>query len=165
MTPPIGAARAGLRSVQGDAIPDSVVSRPNDNKSTSDITGQSGLEIETKSVWPSIGARISDKTSGATEAQLRDNNASVIATVDISGLSSGDTFVFDGVDLAANTTYQITLDAGGSVYTPGINDTSEGQQSYPYTSDDVNITARIFDGNNPNEFAVIAVNDIGDTGF
>jgi len=51
---PVGASRSGNLSVAGVAIPDSVVSRGNDDDSTAK-DGVSGLEIETQSEWPSIG--------------------------------------------------------------------------------------------------------------
>ena len=145
----------------GSDIPDSVVSRPEDDDSGTS-TGETGLVIETKSEWPSIGARISNNTTGATTAYLRANDSTLIDSVDISGLSSGDAFTFDGVGLDADTTFRITLDADGAEYTHGV---KAGETDYPYTSPDVDITGRILDGGEPDEFAVVAVNDIGNTGF
>ena len=145
----------------GSAIPDSVASRPNDDNSTN-ATGESGLEIETKTEWPSIGARISNNTTEATTAYLRTNDSTLIESVDISTLSSGDTFTFDSVDLAANSTFRITLDAGGNEFTAGF---ILGGTDYPYTSEDIDITARIFDGGDPEDSSAVAVNDIGNTGF
>ena len=161
---PFGASRAGLMSVAADDIPDSVVSRPEDDGDSNDFSGESGVVIETKSEWPSIGARISNNTVGATRAYLRDDGGAVISETDISSLVSGDTFTFDDVNLDANTTYQIVLDAEGSDFDHGnFSDTI-----YPYESPDVDIIARIFNGEEPvfdDGAPVVCVNDIGNTGF
>ena len=145
----------------GPAIPDSVVTRPEDDD-TVDRSGESGLEIETKAEWPSIGARISSNTSGVTDAYLREDDGSLIDNVDISDLSSGDAFTFDDVDLNPDTKYRITVDADGDGFTNGFR---SGETDYPYESDDVHITARLFEGGEPEDQGVIAVNDIGNVGF
>lgn len=145
-------------------IPDSVASRStndSDNNSVS-TTGDNGLVIETKSEWPSIGARISSNTSGATTARLEDNaDGTLIASVDISGLASGDAFTFDNVDLIANKKYNILLNAEGSDYTNGYFD---GTASYPYTSDDLDITARIYKGTE-DTINPINISEVGNVGF
>jgi len=154
--------RINGRSVGGgSAIPDSVASRETDNRSV-DTTGDNGLVIEAKSDWPSIGVRISSNTSGATTARLEDNSdGSLIADVDISELSSGDVFTFDDVNLSANKKYNILLNAGGSAYVNGYYD---GGANYPYTSDNVDIVARMYKGSegtiNP-----INISEVGYLGF
>jgi len=151
----------------GSAIPDSVVSREDDNSLTSK-TAKHGHIINTKSEWPSIGARISKQTSGVTRAYLHnydeanDQIGSLIQDVDISSLTSNDSFTFDDVNLPANNKYMILVDAEGQSFTLGFNLAS----NYPYTSQDVDITAR-WDGTNTSsdQANVICVNDIGNTGF
>jgi hypothetical protein len=156
-----GLRAGGLRNLSEISEPDSVVSRETDSNSV-DTTGNNGLVIETKTDWPSIGVRISSKTSGATTARLEDNSdGSLITDVDISKLSSGDTFTFNGVDLVANKKYNILLNGGGSDYVNGYYDKGA---SYPYTSDGVDIVARIYKGDqdtvNP-----INISEVGDLGF
>ena len=157
---PLGASRAGLMSVAADDIPDSVVSRPDDNADSTTSTAH-GLEIETKTEWASIGAEISNLTSGVTRAHLQDDTGNDIDTVDISGLTSGEAFTFDNVSLNSNNKYRIVLDANGSDFTLGRNTDAD---DYPYTSDDIDITARVV-GNTVEGGAAVAVNNIGNTGF
>ena len=143
-------------------IPDSVVSRPGDNEITDDSEEQ-GLEIELKSDWPSIGAEISSNTSGVTRAYLRQTDETLIEDVDISSLSAGDAFIFEDVDLKSGDKYIITVDAEGSSFTNGFTDPFE----YPYTSDDVDITARYRGQNDPPiiDGQPAAINNIGNVGF
>ena len=152
----------GEISIFKPAIPDSVVSRPDDNTSTS-TSGKLGFEIDTNSEWPSIGCRISANSSGFQTAYLRDSGGSNIDTVDISSLSAGDTFTFDNVDLAVNTTYQIVVDAGGGSWTAGFND--QTNENYPLTTTDIDITGGFFEGSVGTGYDGGAVNDIGNTGF
>jgi len=149
----------------GAAIPDSVVSRPDDN-STTDRDGdrETGLVIKTKSEWRSIGARISNNTSGANRAYLRDeSDESLIESVDISSLSAGDSFTFDGVNLSSNQEYFITVDGDGSDYTLGF--LAGDDTNFPYESDDVDIVDAIRGPDFERDNAAQAVNDIGNTGF
>ena len=149
--------RGSLRSVSTGVgvTPDSVTSRPEDNNTT---TGdfQAGFEISLTSDWPSIAARISQNTSGQTTAYLREDDDTLIDSQDISALSAGDTFSFDGVNLSSGQNYFITIDAGGSDYTLGINNDVE----YPFEGDDLDIVARYFDGDTDTT-NVINLNDIG----
>ena len=153
--------RGSLRNVSVgiDAIPDSVVSRPDDNDDFS-TDDERGLEIETKAEWPSIAARISNNTSGATRAYLRETDETLIQDVDISGKSSGDIVVFEDVNLDETATYWITHDAEGGSYTAGF---SDGATDYPYTSDDIDITGRVLIGGDPpvQNNAAAHWNDIG----
>ena len=141
-------------------IPDSVVSRPDDDDSTSRDRAE-GLEIELKSDWPSIGAEISNETSGVTEAQLRETDGGVIDTADISGLSAGDAFTFDDVGLQSGENYVISVDAEGSDYTMG----RAADDDYPYTSADVDIVGAFDEDNGLVDTFVRAVNNIGNVGF
>ena len=142
------------------AIPKSVTSRPQDNDSfTDDI--DAGFQIHLKNDWPSIGVRISNKTTGVTRAYLyeddNDGAGLLIEDIDISGKSSGDTFVFDDVDLENGEKYWIAVDAEGSDWERGY---AEGEDDYPYVGDDLDITDRYLDGG-ANTGTVAALNDIG----
>ena len=124
-----------------DGIPDSVVSRPDDDNDTSS-TANGGLHIELKTNWPSIGAEISNNTTGATKAYLYDldndsyGSSELIDETDISGLSSGDAFAFKDVNLDSGQEYVIVVDAEGSSYTRGF---SGDADDYPYEEDDIDI--------------------------
>ena len=143
-----------------DVIPDSVVAREDDNNSTSQ-TDNFGFEIELKADWPSIGARISNNTSGLTRAILQEDDGTNIETIDISGLSAGEAFTFDDVDLQDGNKYRIITDAEGSSFTHGFFD---GSQNYPYTTADIDITNRIRDGS-VDQGSPGNINDIGNVGF
>ena len=159
--PGVSEVRSGDGRVffDGVAIPDSVVSRPEDDDTT-DQTEECGLVITAKSDWSSIGARISNNTSGVTRAYLRDHTAeSLIDDVDISNLSSGDAFTFDDVNLESENDYSITVGAEGSSYDLGFR---RGETDYPYTSDDVDIVGAVGTDEDP---VVQGVNDIGNVGF
>ena len=158
-----GTWRSLIDGQEVSAIPDSVVSRPDDNDEGGDQSVKIGHQIETKTSWPSIGARISNLTSGVTTAYLTDDNNNTIETTDISSLSAGDAFTFENVNLEANTKYRIVLDADGSDFTPGINN-DIAESDFPFTSEDIDITARVFDGSTGGD-QVTMVDDIGNTGF
>lgn len=140
-------------------IPDSVVSRDDDDNTLSN-SDEFGFAISPTSYWPDIGARISSNTSGLTKAYLRDNNGNGIQSVDISNLSAGDTFTFEGVNLQSGSDYRIVADAEGSSYTVGY---FSGTASYPYTSNDVDIIKRVRNGS-VNESNPANINDIGNPG-
>ena len=160
---PFGASRAGLMSVAADDIPDSVVSRPNDDGAR-DGDEQAGMVIETQTRWTSIGARLSNNISDATRAYLKTADGSTtIDSVDVSTLSAGDAFTFDNVELAADTEFRIVADAEGSVYQQG-NRPDLDSSDYPFTSPDVDIVARSFDGDRLEDTAY-NINDIGNVGF
>ena len=117
-------------------IPDSVVSRPDDDNSFS-TTEFRGLQINSDLEWPSIGAEISANTSDATDAYVyRVSDGTLLGQTDISGLGAGDTFTVDDVNIQANTDYNFILNADGNSWTAGF--TSEF--SYPYTSEDGNLS-------------------------
>lgn len=148
-------------------IPDSVVSRETDDGTATDDDRDGGLVIQTKADWPSIGARLSANTTGATRAYLYrdddptdDSAITLIADIDISGLSSGDAFTFDNVDLPSGNEYWITLDAEGSTYDRGFFSAS----NYEYTTSDIDIIGRILDGSRSANVPT-AVNDVGNVGF
>lgn len=158
---PIGGVRAGMFG-QGVAIPDSVTSRPDDDDSASE-TGSIGPAFTTTSDFDEIGARISANTSGVTRARLYDySKGSYVETVDISGLSAGDTFSI-AYDYQSGVDYAFELDDNGNSYTIGY--LFEGWD-YPYTGEQIDIIARSNDGTqnstDGDSFAQIGnVNDIG----
>ena len=152
------------------AIPNTVVSRQNDN-TTANRSGKSGLGVLTKTDWPSIAFRISINTEEATRAYIHeldenDELASLVSDTDISTKSSDDIVVFDSINLSDGERFGIVLDAEGADFTIGAFDT-DSEANYPYETDDIDIIGRIFDGasmqsttsNDP-----VAVNDIGNPG-
>jgi len=160
----ISEVRTGAGDVlfSASAIPDSVVSRPSDGSTSTGRNDVQGMEIELKSDWPSIGARISNNSSGASTARLYDSSTrSQVDSVDISGLSSGDAFAFDDVSLNSGEKYIIFLD--GSNWTLGFGSST----NYPFTSNDVDITGNVSGSTGASVDAkpVQAINDIGNTGF
>lgn len=148
-------------NVVWNAIPDSVVSREQDD-STNDRPEKMGLKIEVHSDWSSIGARISENTSGTTRAYLWDDSKSEIESVDISSLSAGDAFTFDDVNLESGNQYFIVSDAEGSEYTGGF----FFGGNFPYETSDIDIIGR-YDGRNDvtDTKDPFNINDIGDVGF
>jgi len=133
-------------TVDGDvvfsAIPDSVVVRDPDDRSSSSSTSY-GIRIETDVEWPKIGAELSGNVSGPTRAYIhRVSDGLLMGDTDISGLGAGDTFAInldnplqphDGTDA---TRYNCVIDAEGSSYTYGADD----NPSFPYTSSDGDLT-------------------------
>jgi len=140
----------------GSAIPDSVTSRPDDDSTLSRSTTH-GIEITLKSDYPEqIGARYSSLTSGATKAYLEDKSSgTILDTVDISSLSSGDTFFFNNVSLNDGDTLFMYVDAEGSSFTVGFNNID----NFPYTGPDLDITKGFVDGGAGG--ATRCLNDIG----
>jgi hypothetical protein len=92
-----------------------------------------------KESFVAIGARISNMTSNATRARLYDVAAGqYIDSTDISGLSSGDAFRLDG-DLQNGQKYNIVVDAEGSHYNPGFNNSV----SYPIEGSEFNLVSGV----------------------
>jgi len=138
-------------------VPNSVASRPTDEDFASS-SASDGLRIETKSEWPSIGAKLSANTSNVTDAVLtRVSDGTEIDRVDVSGLSAGDAFTFDDVNLAANEKFDMELENTSGDFSNGYN----SSVSFPYTTTDVDIIGRAGGGTN----LAASLNDIGNTGF
>jgi hypothetical protein len=156
---------AGLFNV----IPDSVVSRTNDNSVNSDVAVKLGARIETSVEWPSIGARLSSNTSGASTAYIyRVSDGSLLGSTDISGLSAGESFTVEGVNLqpddgTLSTTYNFVVDNNGSGYAGGY----YNSPTYPYDSSDGDISiinsGQGVSSTNPNGIWTLV--DIGGVGF
>ena len=142
------------------AIPDSVVSRPEDNNDFISNAEAGGI-FKLKTDWPSIGARISKRTQDVPDAFLLlydedTDEYNQIDQIDISGLSSGDTFAFDEVNLTSGDEIVIYLFNSGNDYQLGQR--SDGD-AYPYEGDDIDIIGRWSDG--PGDGNIHAINDIG----
>ena len=147
-----------------DAIPDSVVTRPADNETFNDDRSW-GVGIEVTEEWPEIGARISDNTSGATRAQIFDDDGQVIGETDISGKSAGDTFTVElDEKLVDGPMYSIELDAEGSDFDRGGLDADD--VDLPYVSDDGNLEIVVGTGEGGDSFTgLYCVDEIGNVGF
>ena len=161
-----GTWRSLIDGSEVSAIPDTVVSRPDDD-STGNSENADGVAIATSQEWVSIGAELSSKVGdGGTfpsRARLYDLSAdSFLDTIDISSLSAGDTFTFNDVNLEANSEYIISLDNDGNEYTRGILDAS-----FPYTSGDGNleIIAGSSDGTTKRDDFAFNIVKVGNVGF
>jgi len=141
-------------------IPNSVTTRPSDDSTGTGTSQDGGVQITLSSDWPSIGAQISDNTLGATRAYLIDSSGNQIKSVDISGLSAGDSFSFDNVNLTAGNTFVIYINAEGSGYDIGFANTT----SYTFGGADLDITAGYSNGVNTSH-QPRGVNNIGNTGL
>lgn len=155
----LGGLRASFllssRAGGGGAIPDSVVSRENDDSTT---TGPQsiGVAISPNEDFSAIAFRISSNTSGFSRARLYDYSSnSYVKSKDVSGLTAGDTVRFDYTYIA-NNEYGFEIDDNGASYTQGY----PSSYGYPYTGSELDIINRSIGGsqttNNPNN-----VNDVG----
>jgi hypothetical protein len=116
-------------------IPDSVVSRPQDDDT---VTQQrwKGAVVETSQEWPEIGAVISANSSGFETARIYDDGFNtIIDEADISNLSAGDTFFFSNANLQANTTYRFVMNASERFEQGFLRATN-----FVYTSSDGNLS-------------------------
>jgi len=145
------------------AIPDTVASRPQDDVTNTNSTGNHGLWINTSQQWPDIQARISANTNTASDEEMviEDNNGNDIAVVDVSGNSALDVITFSGVNLAANSTFAVYLRATNA-RDRGFFDLRNSSKSFPFTSSDGNlsITDGYFNGNKKTDFAY-GITEIG----
>ena len=112
--------RKGDGTVLWNAIPDSVVTRPDDDDSTS-VSGD-GIRFESSEPYSAMGFTISANTSGQETATIVNRETdTTIGSKDISGLSAGDSFTIEA-DIEANTTYAIIFEADGDLLTGGFID-------------------------------------------
>jgi len=148
----------------GPAIPDSVVSRPDDNDSFSSSGGPYGLKIESDEEWPEIGGKISAETSNVTIAEVYDlSDDSVIGSADISDLSAGDEFTISlDEHIVPDKSYAITVNNPDDQTEFGRYD----DPSFPYISDDdkLSITAGIDNDLNDRD-EVYGIVEVGKVGF
>jgi len=156
-----GNALDGHDSLVVSAIPDSVVSRPNDDLST-ETTQSAGAVVNFNSKFGQFGFNISNNTEGVTRARLFDySQGTYVLSVDISNKSAGDPVIFE-YSVVVGVDYGIELDANGGSYQSGFLSGSSGST---YTSQDVDIVSVSVDGSQSSTDAHQNVNDIGNTGL
>lgn len=135
----------GRAVTYGSALPDSVVSRETDGRSSTD-SNNAGLRISISQNWSQFQAKLSSNTKTASDEEMvieQVSDGTELASIDISGLSSGGVVTFDSVNLTKNNDYDIYCRTSKSRQR-GFDDDA----SYPYPSDDGNlrITAGYFNG-------------------
>ena len=100
---PFGASRAGLMSVAGDDIPDSVVDLALDD--TTSFDADRGVEFEADEEWSQMGFEIGANVVGTGDVVLRDEDAGEVISRE-SDWSAGDTVILEG-PITISTTYSI----------------------------------------------------------
>ena len=144
----------------GPAIPDSVVSRPDDD-ATFDADESDGLTVAFADEFGSFAFRISNNSSGFSRVRVYDYDAgSYVFNKDISAKSAGDTVVVE-LEVSGNVDYGVEIDNDGSEWTVGFAD--DGGIDYPYESEDVDIVSQSRNGGQRtgDSANVRAINDIG----
>ena len=131
-----GSWRSLITGDEVSAIPDEVVSRPTDVNAISS-NYEAGLVFQTSKSYKSIGAVISQNTTGFSTAYLEDGTQNSIATTHISSLSAGDAFSFETDDLPAGE-YIIYIDCNSAGYYDGTN--------FPYTGTNIDILHQYSNG-------------------
>lgn len=132
---PIGSVRSGILG-SGVAIPDTSVSRPDDDTSTND-NNDVGILFTVTQDWIDFSAEISSLHQPASDELLviGDANGNDVATLDISGNTSGDVVTFSDVNLASGNQY--------TMYGRTSNSRQRGfatNLSFPFTSSDGNLS-------------------------
>ena len=146
-------------------IPDTSVSRDEDNGGSTE-PAKTGIIVSSEEEWPEFDGRLSQNTSGVTEAFIEvkdesepDDRGKEIGSVDISGLSAGDVFTVDlDENMVEENDYFLYVWAEGDDYEQGFNDSPD----LPYESDDGNLS--IVDGaedDGPQSGAVYNVVEVG----
>ena len=150
-------------------IPDSVVTRPDDGRTTSNFDAL-GVVIDIEDEWPSIGVRMSTNMDGSggdgnpTRLRIYDPvDDEFIKTDSGLSLSAGDTHVFDDVNLNPEQNYQIVADRDGDEFTVGFNDDPD----FPYVSDDgkISMVEAVDDPPDTRSDNVWIFDQIGNVGF
>jgi hypothetical protein len=111
------------------------VSRPNDDGEGSGPT-YNGIKITPKKNLLGIKATLSTNTSGAKKAYLKQLDGTNLTNVDISSLSSGDSFEIV-YPLSSGVSYYLVTYADGATYNIG----QLYSPTFPYTSPDIDIVA------------------------
>lgn len=150
-------------SLDVNVIPDSVVSRPQDNTSSSSGFPQKrGVRISVSQEWTEIQGELSGNVDSAlTRAYIhRVSDGMLMGDVGISG-TAGEVFTVElDTPLSSGEEYNFVCDAGGSDYITAYYDSP----SFPYTSSDGNL--EIVDGalektdTVPNAFNILTVGNI-----
>jgi hypothetical protein len=154
-------SKPSVEASVGAAIPDSVVSRPQDGSSF--LSSRSfGVQISVSQKWGDIGAQLSANINSPNTAEIYDiADGTLMGSADLSALTAGDTFTF-GLDnvLQSGDDYNVVVDAGEH----GFTDLS--LSDYPFTSPDSNL--EIIRGGNGTQSTSSNPSNIyriGDVGF
>ena len=139
-------------TVNGDsvfsAIPDSVITRDDDNDSFNpggdDVLF--GVEVTTKSEWPEIQFEISSQNQDFTRAAICDSSGVIINEKDISNLNAGDEFKIEE-ELSEDTTYIFVIGAETNDDLI-IGRLEEESTNFPYTTDDIDANNGVFGDEN-----------------
>lgn len=140
------------------AIPDSVVSRPDDNSST-DAGNRSGIVVNPNNDFDRFAARLSDNVSNFTVCHIYDfdDGSWIVENKDISSKSAGDTIIFD-ISVNEGTEYGLSVSRDDSnLYTEGAYDSP----SYPYSGTDFDIVNGIVSGTDKTSNKASNLNDVG----
>jgi len=148
------------------AIPDSVVSREQDDTTNS---GQpdAGLRFEVTNEWPEIGARLSANVANFDTAEIyrisSGSNGERLGQTDISNLTNGDTFTVNlSSNLVSGETYAIYVGNSGGDHTQGYYSSA----SFPITSSDGNLSlTEGVTGDNKSQGVAYNMIELGDVGF
>jgi len=146
-------------------IPDSAVSRPNDDDLFNNVNRIAGIQISTFIDFPAIDLEISALASGAELVKIsRDSDGQVMGSADITGLTDGDIVRIDlDSNLAAGETYNIETGFNVSSYTKGFKDERDGDVTLPIVSNDGNIQiddGRLLGGTHPNMAYFVSVGNL-----
>jgi len=145
-------------SIFRSAIPDGVLSRPEDD-SSSDTEPSRGIVIIPKNDFDKIGSELSSLNSGASRVRIYDydDEDDYIHTVDVSDISGGDAFVID-IPFKEGQAYGIETDNNGSEYTIGF---ASGANDWPYENDEFKIIAVSDEGEQNTDSSSQNINNIG----
>lgn len=110
--------------------------RPDDDSTSTDVTGAYGLRINPNSDIEGVRVEISANTGPVSEVALLDSNENILAEATNGPYSAGETIDLVAT-LSASTTYYVSV-YDSSTYDVGFHN---GGGSFPYTSADVDITA------------------------
>jgi len=118
------------------------VSRPPDDSSFGN-SKEGGNVVNPNTALQGVRSKLSQNVGGVTKAFLEEvGSSTVLTTLDISSLTSGDEFDLLA-SMSAGIDYAVYVDAEGSNYTVGKDDNSGG---HPFTSADIDITSSWFNG-------------------
>jgi len=118
-------------------VPATTVNREADDNTTT-LQASYGLEIEPQTSLSGIDVEVSGNTADATSVVLADDTGTVLAK-HRGQFSAGDRIRLHA-SLSAGTPYYVGLWNDGNDWDRGYN----GNSSFPYTSDDVDLTAQAY---------------------
>ncbi|WP_152422645.1 hypothetical protein [Natrialba taiwanensis] len=122
---------------------------------------ESGVLFWLKEDIDGIEAQISQNTAEHQTAYLRDSGANIVAQTDISGLSSGETFVLSPAGgIEGSNTYSVTVDADGGHWLRG----EDSDPNYEYENETFRVTDGVYtSGQSTTKNVRYAVSDIRDS--